>query len=83
MTILPTARDFYTGGKYAALNPTWHTADSFWKAKQNLRAIKQSGRAHATIAEIGCGPGSILNELSARLTTRKLKAMFVNLVSKR
>lgn len=61
-----TARDLYTGGKYAALNPTWHTADSLWKAKHILRAIKQSGIDHNTVAEIGCGPGSILNELRAR-----------------
>jgi SAM-dependent methyltransferase len=55
----------YTGDEYLqATSQTWHSEDSPWKAGQILRIISKNGIHPKTIAEIGCGTGGILDELS-------------------
>jgi SAM-dependent methyltransferase len=55
----------YTDGSYAASNPDWHVGDSPWKARQILKAINRLAKRPNTVAEIGCGAGGILTELSS------------------
>jgi SAM-dependent methyltransferase len=56
--------NIYQSGKYLEATKSWHAEDASWKAGQ-IKAILD---AHAlrlnSIAEIGCGSGAVLNELS-------------------
>ena len=56
----------YTSGKYIETNPTWHAEDSPWKADQIIKIICNNRIHPQTIAEIGCGAGAILDELSKK-----------------
>jgi 2-polyprenyl-3-methyl-5-hydroxy-6-metoxy-1,4-benzoquinol methylase len=51
---------------YLKQNPTWHIEDSPWKATQILKMIERNQLKPATVAEIGCGAGEILNQLESR-----------------
>lgn len=57
----------YSDGTYLDKNPTWHEEDSRWKATQILRMLKRNHLAPATVCEVGCGAGEILNQLSLHL----------------
>lgn len=48
---------------YYGNNPTWHIEDSAWKALQIAKIISRNKIHPATIAEVGCGAGEILNQL--------------------
>jgi SAM-dependent methyltransferase len=48
---------------YLRNNPTWHTEDSPWKAKQILNILERNSINAKSIVEIGCGAGEILNQL--------------------
>jgi cyclopropane fatty-acyl-phospholipid synthase-like methyltransferase len=54
----------YEDGTYLENNPTWHQQDSPWKARNIARLLKDNGVVPATICEIGCGAGEILNCLA-------------------
>ena len=55
----------YSSGEYLeATGQTWHTEDSPWKASQIFRMISTNDLHPKRIAEIGCGAGRILDELS-------------------
>src|SRR3982751_1344828 len=55
----------YTSGEYLeATGHTWHSQDSPWKAGQILRIITKNDVHPKSVAEIGCGAGGILAELS-------------------
>jgi SAM-dependent methyltransferase len=56
--------NIYTSGKYLDANQTWHAEDSPWKAEQIIRMITKNGIHPTTVAEIGCGAGVVLGELS-------------------
>jgi hypothetical protein len=57
--------DIYSSGEYLeATNQAWHTKDSPWKADQIFRIIRNNSIHPKNIAEIGCGAGQILSELS-------------------
>lgn len=60
---------FYTkkNSGYLSNNPSWHTEDSPWKARQILKMIKKNGILPKTVSEIGCGAGEILNQLYINL----------------
>jgi hypothetical protein len=57
----------YESGEYLEKNPHWHAADSAWKAEQILKMIRKHGLNPATVCEVGCGAGEILNNLHAQL----------------
>jgi hypothetical protein len=57
----------YTKGTYLEKNKTWHEEDSAWKAQHILRIIRKNDLTPGTIAEIGCGAGEILHQLSIHL----------------
>lgn len=56
--------NIYTSGQYLEATQTWHAEDSPWKAIQIKKIIDKNQIQAKCIAEIGCGSGSILNELS-------------------
>jgi SAM-dependent methyltransferase len=66
-TIDPTqdhAAGIYCDGTYLANNPGWHEEDSPWKARQIARMIRAHGLRLGTVAEVGCGAGEVLRQLS-------------------
>jgi SAM-dependent methyltransferase len=54
----------YNDGKYFQNNPTWHLEDSPWKAEKIINIFKKNNISPKSIAEVGCGVGGILKELS-------------------
>jgi SAM-dependent methyltransferase len=57
----------YCDGTYLANNPGWHEEDSPWKARQIARMVRAHGLPLGTIAEVGCGAGEVLRQLSRLL----------------
>lgn len=60
----------YLDGAYLRNNPTWHEEDSPWKAAQILRMLRKNGIAPASICEVGCGAGGIIDALAAEFGDR-------------
>jgi SAM-dependent methyltransferase len=58
----------YADGSYAAVNRSWHTEDSPWKAQHILRAIQESNICPKTVSEIGCGAGQVLANLKPHVS---------------
>jgi len=61
------ATSFYTDGRYEALHPNWHEEDSAWKARQVLELLRFNGISPASVCEVGCGAGGILETLQGNL----------------
>ncbi|WP_173044817.1 class I SAM-dependent methyltransferase [Nitrospira sp. KM1] len=59
-----TNETLYTSGKYLETSQSWHAEDSPWKAKQISKVIRDNRLCPKQVAEIGCGAGLIINELS-------------------
>lgn len=57
-------KTIYEDGTYLAKNPRWHEEDSPWKAKQVARMLKKNNLNPASICEVGCGAGEVLNCLT-------------------
>jgi SAM-dependent methyltransferase len=58
--------EIYLDGKYLQNNQSWHQEDSAWKALQIEKIISKNISTISSIAEIGCGAGRILAELSKK-----------------
>lgn len=56
----------YISGEYLKASPTWHAEDSPWKADRISEIISNNDIHSTRIAEIGCGAGVILEELSKK-----------------
>jgi SAM-dependent methyltransferase len=54
----------YENGTYLSHNPTWHEEDSLWKAKQIGKLLRKNNINPATVCEVGCGVGEVLNCLA-------------------
>jgi hypothetical protein len=61
------AVSIYESGEYLAHNPTWHVEDSEWKASKVLKALERLRIAPASLCDIGCGAGEILQVLHSHL----------------
>ena len=61
------SQSIYEDGSYLQANPGWHVEDSPWKAQQVLRMLRQHSINPQAVAEIGCGAGEILRQLSLHL----------------
>lgn len=59
--------NIYNDGTYLENNPSWHAQDSPWKAKQIIQMLNHHKLDLATICEVGCGAGEILNQLSNKM----------------
>ena len=68
----------YVDGDYLKNNPDWHATDSRFKAAWIAAILKRNGVVPRTIAEIGCGAGEILVELSHRYPEAKLSGFDVS-----
>jgi SAM-dependent methyltransferase len=55
----------YSDGDYLTKNPTWHVEDSPWKARQIVSLMRKHAMEPKRVAEVGCGAGAVLKELSA------------------
>jgi hypothetical protein len=53
-------------GEYLEYNPTWHAEDSAWKADQIYKLLKKNNIHPRMVAEIGCGAGAVLSDLSQK-----------------
>ncbi len=58
----------YTSGEYLEFNPTWHSEDAPWKANQIYNLLRRNYVSPKLVAEVGCGAGAILSELSQKPT---------------
>lgn len=54
----------YTNGEYLRSNPTWSIEDSRWKARLIHNLLGKNSIMPDHVAEVGCGAGGILHELS-------------------
>lgn len=56
--------NIYKSGGYLQATKSWHAEDSKWKATQIKAILDRNAVLCEQVAEIGCGSGSILDELS-------------------
>jgi len=63
---MKTLTDFYTNGEYLANNPTWDSEDAPWKTRHLMSLFRKYLKEEEilSVAEVGCGSGAILIELS-------------------
>jgi cyclopropane fatty-acyl-phospholipid synthase-like methyltransferase len=54
----------YEDGSYYAANPTLDAHHGPFKARETLKILKRNGIVPATICEIGCGAGTVLQALA-------------------
>src|SRR5437879_533369 len=54
----------YLTGEYREKNPSFHVEDSPWKARQIQKMLDSQGISTGRVAEVGCGAGEILVQLS-------------------
>lgn len=58
--------DRYRGTDYLSDNPTWHEDDAAWKASHIFNILEKNGVTPASICDVGCGTGAIVEILSKR-----------------
>jgi SAM-dependent methyltransferase len=56
--------NIYINGEYYKRHPTWDVEDSSWKAGHIHRLIERNHISGSRIADVGCGAGGVLFELS-------------------
>lgn len=56
-------KNIYEDGQYFNENPSWHTEDSPWKARQIIKCLAKNQVQPETVCEVGCGAGEVLNQL--------------------
>ncbi len=62
-----SALDRYSDGRYLAANPTWDEEESPWKTSLLLQILERNGVVPATVCDVGCGSGRMLQDLHQRL----------------
>jgi SAM-dependent methyltransferase len=66
-----SSNDLYTSGEYYKNNPDWDIADAKWKTDVIFRLLQKNNIKVTQVAEVGCGAGENLVELSKRDTEIK------------
>jgi SAM-dependent methyltransferase len=56
--------NIYINGQYLKRHPTWDVQDSLWKANHIFKIIEDNKIVCRKVADIGCGAGGVLVELS-------------------
>ena len=76
---LPTpTQQRYIADEYSNDNPTWHSEDSPWKARQIMRVLEPyQGDRPLTVCEIGCGVGGVLAALDEIFSENHVDSQFV------
>jgi SAM-dependent methyltransferase len=62
----------YNDGSYLSKNPGWHEDHASWKASQVLALIGDRNLKPASIVDIGCGTGGVLDAIAGALTGTRL-----------
>lgn len=57
----------YESRAYMEYAKTWHSEDSPWKGRQIQKMAESNNLNPQKVAEIGCGAGVILRELSQKI----------------
>jgi len=60
---MTSAAERYQGNAYLRHNPSWHSDDSPWKARQVLKMLERRACSPTSVCEVGCGAGVILRTL--------------------
>lgn len=60
-------KDIYNDQTYLRANPTWGAEDAPFKAAVLLGLLRKHSLSPATVAEVGCGSGEVLVQLSGQL----------------
>lgn len=68
----------YIDGDYLKENPDWHASDSKFKADWIASILKRNHILPNNVAEVGCGAGEILVELSKRYPGAKFSGFEVS-----
>ena len=53
----------YTTGEYLEKNPSWHQADSGWKASKIKEILERNRITFDNIVDVGCGAGGVLRSI--------------------
>jgi len=61
--------EIFISTDYADKNGDWHVSHSPWKADQISKILTKNGIMPTNLAEVGCGAGEILNQLSLKYPT--------------
>jgi len=64
-----TTSSIYENGEYLRHHPSWHAEDSDWKARHIYEILVDHDINPATVCEVGCGSGIVLQRLSEALVT--------------
>jgi SAM-dependent methyltransferase len=64
MENIDAMENIYKSGRYLEATKSWHAEDAQWKAGQIKSIIDKADLRPQSIAEIGCGSGRVLEELS-------------------
>ncbi len=62
----------YNDGRYFSKNPDWHDDDAAWKAAQVLSLLRERNLRPASIVDIGCGTGRVLDVIADALDGTRL-----------
>jgi SAM-dependent methyltransferase len=62
----------YNDGRYFSRNPDWHESDAAWKASQVLSLLDERNFRPASIVDIGCGTGGVLEVIAGALDGTRL-----------
>lgn len=62
----------YNDGCYLSRNPGWHENDATWKASQVLSLLADQNLRPASIVDVGCGTGGVLEVLAGALNGTRL-----------
>lgn len=57
--------NIYKNGEYIRRHPSWHAEDAAWKAWHIYQIIRKNNIIIQKVADIGCGSGGVLAELSS------------------
>jgi SAM-dependent methyltransferase len=60
----------YLDGTQLAAAPDWYESDAAWKAEQVRDMMRKHGIEPASICDVGCGTGGVLDHLSRTLPAR-------------
>lgn len=72
MTIPHAIDDRYRSGDYLSQTGNWHDDDAIWKARHVEGVLRRNGCAFDTVADVGCGTGGVLANLSTGSATRRV-----------
>jgi SAM-dependent methyltransferase len=62
----------YNNGYYLSKNPGWHENNAAWKASQVLSLLDDRNFKPASIVDIGCGTGGVLEVIASTLNGTRL-----------